>query len=71
MFPSLRTKCQRFQSLRTEFAAIAQELKQTHNRARRRKLIEHAREIALQGAELFWQLQTTLTKAGSFLPPKN
>lgn len=66
MFLNLRTECQRFLSLRTELDAIAQELKQTENRVRRRKLIREARRIALEGNELFWELQNELIKIGLF-----
>jgi hypothetical protein len=67
MFLNLRAECQRFQSLRVEFDAIAQELKHTKNRARRQVLAEYAREIALEGNELFWHLQSAMVEARMFL----
>jgi methyl-accepting chemotaxis protein len=66
MLPSLRTGNQRFQSLRVEFEAIAQELKQTENLERRRRLIQDAVRVAQEGNELVGELQKVMEKIGMF-----
>jgi hypothetical protein len=67
MFVNLRAECQRFQSLRAEFDAIAQELKHTEDGARRKVLAQYAREMALEANELLWHLQSATMKARMFV----
>jgi hypothetical protein len=60
MFPFIMAEYERFKSLRTEFDAVAEELKASEDWARRRALIDCARRIVSEGNESVRQVRALL-----------